>query len=258
MSSQEEGEAVFGERTLEVITERRCCRSFCPREVGAGLVEQLLLAVRNVPSSQNTQPWGISVVVGESLAALSAALLSAFEATPVAEVKPDYRNRPSPLPAAEQERLADYGRTYYSHLQIQRDDAEARRGVERRNYTFFGAPVVLILHTTALAVEGTFLDCGIFLGTLLHAVASFGLGACPQFSIAKFPAVVREQLSMADDRSILCAIAIGFPDAAAAVNSFKPKRAPLTESVTWHGLNQPISGIRRPSFLRSVHTVAAL
>ena len=235
-----ENPTAFGGQTLEVISDRRCCRSFSQREVPLELIERILLAARNVPSSQNTQPWGVCVITGESLTSLSARLLESFESTPASEIKPDYRNRPSELPPAEQDRLADYGKTYYDFLKIQREDAAARRGIDRRNYTFFGAPVHLILHTTKRAVEGTFLDCGIFLATILHAAAAFGLGACPQFSIAKFADTVREHLGIAEDRLIICGISIGYAGDA-EINYYKPKRAPLSESVTWHGATQPSS-----------------
>ena len=235
MSSDHQDESLsLGEQVLQSVTARRCCRSFSPEKVPIALVESLLSAVRCVPSSQNSQPWSVEVVTGEPLASFSSALLKAFDEVPAAEIKPDYRNRATALPEPMAARVADYGKTYYDHLGLARDDEKGRRDVTRRNYCFFGAPLHLILHLDAKsAVEGTFLDAGIFLGTLLTAAAAFQLGACPQFSVAKYPDVVRKCLGLSEERLIVCGISLGYPTEE-KINSYKPSRASLSEFVTWH------------------------
>ena len=48
---------------------------------------------------------------------------------------------------------------------IARDDVPARKAHGRENFTFFGAPVHMILHLPVGAERGNFLDAGMFLQT---------------------------------------------------------------------------------------------
>ena len=51
---------------------------------------------------------------------------------------------------------------------------------------FWGAPVHLVLCCPAVAVEGTYLDMGSFMTSVLLGAHAHGLGAKPQFSVAKY------------------------------------------------------------------------
>jgi hypothetical protein len=64
-------------------------------------------------------------------------------------------------------------------------------------------------------------------------LVAHGLGSCPQYSVAGYPDLVRDELGFGRDRLIVCGLAVGWVDEAAAINRFVPERAPLAEYVQW-------------------------
>jgi nitroreductase len=56
------------------------------------------------------------------------------------------------------------------------------------------------------------LSVGMFLQTLLLALTARGLGTCVEVSVAGYPETVRAQLAIPAELSILCGLAIGYPD----------------------------------------------
>jgi nitroreductase len=56
------------------------------------------------------------------------------------------------------------------------------------------------------------LSVGMFLQTLLLALTERGLGSCLDISISGYPKIVRAQLAIPTELSILCGLAIGYPD----------------------------------------------
>jgi nitroreductase len=51
-----------------------------------------------------------------------------------------------------------------------------------------------------------------FLQTLLLALTERGLGSCVEVSVAGYPEIVRAQLSIPEELTILCAVAVGYSD----------------------------------------------
>jgi nitroreductase len=56
------------------------------------------------------------------------------------------------------------------------------------------------------------LSVGMYLQTLLLALTERGLGTCIEVSVAGYPEIVRAQLAIPADLSILCGLAVGYPD----------------------------------------------
>ena len=73
-----------------------------------------------------------------------------------------------------------------------------------------------------------------FMQNVMLGLVAYGLGSCPQASIAGYPDAIRECLGLAENRLVVAGLAIGRPDPAASVNSFIPLRLPLTEYTQWH------------------------
>jgi nitroreductase len=51
-----------------------------------------------------------------------------------------------------------------------------------------------------------------FLQTLLLALTARGLGTCVEVSVAGYPEVVRAQLTIPTELTILCGLAVGYAD----------------------------------------------
>jgi nitroreductase len=107
---------------------------------------------------------------------------------------------------------------------IARHDKEGRRLAQLRNWEFFRAPVgaVVCMHRDLGLVDS--LGVGMFLQTLVLALTERGLGTCVQVSIAAYPEILRAQLGIPEELTVLCGLAIGYPDPAFAGSSLVTPR----------------------------------
>ena len=208
-----------------VVRERRATRLFLrdkpvPREL---LDEALSLAMR-APSNSNIQPWRVFVTSGPRRDRLVEALLEE-----AATGFPETMGIPESFLPQRQE----LGALVYGSMGIPRHDTEARRLAQLRNWEFFRAPVgtVVCMHRDLGLVDA--LGVGMFLQTLLLALTERGLGTCVQVSIAEYPEVVRAQLGIPDELTILCGLAIGYPDPAFPANSIAVPRNPVEKNVVF-------------------------
>jgi nitroreductase len=99
--------------------------------------------------------------------------------------------------------------------------------------------VAMVFHLPADAVPGAFLEMGFFVQNVMLGLVACGLGSCPQYSVAGYPQVLREELGLGADRLIVCTLAVGYPDPLAGVNAFVPARAALAEYTRWHDQPPP-------------------
>jgi len=210
----------------QAINERRSIRMFLPdklvpRELVDGALE---LAIR-APSNSNVQPWHLRLVSGAARDRLVAALLD--EASSKPPVVPE-------LPELFAHLRRELGAKVYGSMGITRDDAEGRRIAVLRNWEFFRAPLagIVCMHRDLHYVDS--LGVGMFLQTFLLALTAHGLGTCVQVSIAGYPEIVREQLSISDEYAILCGLAIGYPDPTFPANTLRTDRNPIEHNVVFH------------------------
>ena len=74
---------------------------------------------------------------------------------------------------------------------------------------------------------------GMFLQTLLLALTERGIGSCVQASIAHFPDVLRAQLDIPDELTVLCGVSIGYPDPSFPANNLSVPRNPIEKNVVF-------------------------
>jgi len=206
-----------------VVQERRSIRMFLrdkpvPREL---LDEALALAMR-APSNSNIQPWRLYLATGPRRDELVEALLEQASAGFPATVG---------LPESFAPQRRELGALVYGSMGVARDDAEARRIAQLRNWEFFRAPVagVVCMHRDLGLVDS--LGVGMFLQTLVLALTERGLGTCVQVSIAHFADVVRRQLEIPDDLRVLCGLAVGYADPDFPANQLRVPRNPIEKNV---------------------------
>jgi len=209
-----------------VIRERRSTRMFLPHQpVPQELVyEALDLAVR-APSNSNIQPWHTVFATGAARDRLVTALLAEARSKP-----PEI----PPLPEAFAHLRRELGAQLYGSMGIAREDTDGRRAASLRNWEFFRAPLagIVCMHRDLHYVDS--LGVGMFLQTFLLALTAHGLGTCVQVSIAGYPEIVREQLSISDEYAILCGLAIGYPDPTFPANTLRTDRNPIEHNVVFH------------------------
>jgi nitroreductase len=216
---------------LRVITARHCKRAYLDRQVPRAVLHEVLAAAAHAPSTRNAQPWHVVVLSGAARVRLADRLCAAFDADVPA--RPDYANRRPTEGPRELERAERAGRGLLEARGIARDDPQARRAHLRANFQFHGAPVAMILHLPADAVAGTFLEMGFFLQNVMIGLVAYGLGSCPQYSVAGYGECIRSELGLGAERLIVCSLAVGYPDPRAPVNAFVPERASVAEYTRW-------------------------
>ncbi len=216
----------------ELIRLRSSCRAFLPQAVDRTQVTAILNAARWSPSGVNMQPWQVAVVTGDALDRLSAAMVAASEAGQ--RPNPDYDYYPQEWFEPYKERRRATGIGLYQALGIGRDDEGARREAWHNNYRFFGAPVGLLLFVDRRLGQGSWVDMGIFMQSLMLAATEQGLATCPQASLADYPDIVRSQLQIDSNLALLGGIALGHADPDAAANRFHPQRETVESFTRWY------------------------
>ncbi|MCV7209370.1 nitroreductase [Mycolicibacterium canariasense] len=209
----------------DLARKRRSTRLFLrdkpvPREL---LEEALTLAMR-APSNSNIQPWRLFLASGPRRDRLVEALLAeASLELPVTTGIPE-----TYLPLRQ-----ELGGLVYGSMGIARHDQDGRRLAQLRNWEFFRAPVgaVVCMHRDLGVVDA--LGVGMFLQTLLLALAERGLGSCVQVSIAAYPEILRAHLGIPDELTVLCGLAIGYPDPAFPANNLTTPRNPVQDNVVF-------------------------
>lgn len=213
-----------------LVERRRSVRRYADRPVPAATLERLLRVARCAPSGGNLQPGGFVQVAGDARMRLSAALLAAHREGRAQ--REDYSYFPDPMPAALKRRQVLAARGLYEALGIARDDRAGRAAHFERNFTFFDAPVALVVTIDAGLGSGCYMDLGMALYGLMLAAAAEGLGTCAIGTLASHPDLVRMALALAADRHVICGLAIGWPDEAAAENGLRTERAALADYVS--------------------------
>ncbi len=211
----------------EALKARKSVRAFLDKPVANDKIMAIMEAVRHTPSGTNTQPWQIAVVSGESKRQLDAKLLQAF--TSGVEKNMDYKYYPPKLPREMQVRRIDCGMRMYETLQITRQDTEKRLEQWGKNYSAFGAPVVLYFFLPRQVEAGSILDCGMMMQSVMLAATEQGLATCPQAALAEYPDIVREFLGAYDDSILICGMALGYADNTAPINNYLTPREEVNQ-----------------------------
>ncbi|MGJ8625809.1 MAG: nitroreductase [Sulfitobacter sp.] len=214
----------------DLLKSRYSCRAFLPDPVPDDVVTKIVDAARHVPSWCNAQPWQVTVTKGDATEQFRAALLA--EASQGTAPQPDLP-WPSGYSGDYAERRRTCGFQLYDAVGIEKSDRAARMAQMLRNYALFDAPHVAIIHAPAELGPYGAMDCGGFVTAFTLAATALGVATIPQAAIAAYAPLVREHLSIAEDRLILCAISFGYADTDAAINQFRTTRADPAHIIDW-------------------------
>jgi nitroreductase len=112
-----------------------------------------------------------------------------------------------------------------------REDKAGHAAAVLRNWEFFRAPLagIVCMHRDLGPADA--LSVGMFLQTFLLTLTARGLGSCVEVSIAGYPEIVRAQLAIPAELSILCGLAIGYPDPDFPANQLHIGREPIEKNV---------------------------
>jgi nitroreductase len=207
------------------ITSRRSVRAFLPTTVPNEVVQKILSTAARAPSGTNIQPWRVYVLTGSRLKQLSDAILSAYNDPEIAKTHvEEYPYYPKEWVSPYLERRRKIGWDLYGLLGITREDKDKMHHQHGRNYAFFDAPVGLIFSIDRVLEQGSWLDYGMFLQNIMVAARGRGLDTCPQAAFNPFQRVIREQLQMPENETLVCGMALGYADPDAVENRLTTER----------------------------------
>lgn len=214
-----------------VLGWRFSCRGFLPEQVDADVLRRLFTIAQRTASWCNSQAWQVHLLSGADTTALSDRLLAHV---PVSAEAPDIAG-PARYEGVYQDRRRACGFELYSAVGIAREDQEGRLAQMLQNFRFFGAPHVAIV--TSPAALGTYgvMDCGGYVANVLNAAEALGVNAIAQAAIAMYADVVRDQLAIPEDRSIVCAVSLGHADPDHRANAFRTVREDVDVAVVGLG-----------------------
>jgi nitroreductase len=211
------GTQVF-DTVTNVVLARHSTRAFLCSVVPRKLIEEVLEISQRAPSNSNLQPWRVIVVSEAALRDLSDALLHA--------VKSGVKPNTEPIPEGYHHYRSDLGHLIYGPegYGIPRSDRDGWLKAQSRNYTFFDAPVAIILCMDKSLAQVDVLSAGMYLQTLCLLFAERGVSTCAEASIAGYPEVVKKELELEDELMVLVGVALGYEDRSNRLHKLKVER----------------------------------
>jgi nitroreductase len=211
------------------MVSRRSVRAFLPLPVPRRLLEELLAVAARAPSGTNTQPWQVHVLTGNAKQALSAEILQAFNDPAERERHTEpYAYYPTEWRSPYLERRRKVGWDLYTLLGIGKADKARMHAQHARNYSFFGAPVGLMFTIDRVMEQGSWLDYGMFLQSVMVAARARGLDTCPQAAFTPFHRIIKKHLGLGDEHTLVCGMSLGYADPDAVENTLVTEREPVS------------------------------
>jgi nitroreductase len=212
----------------QAITSRRSIRAYLPTPVPRQTIEEILAVASRAPSGTNTQPWKVYVLTGAARERLSARICAAHDdPAQRSQHAEEYAYYPTEWRSPYVDRRRKVGWDLYSLLGIAKTDKARMHSQHARNYTFFDAPVGLIFTIDRVMQQGSWLDYGMFLQSIMVAARARGLDTCPQAAFTQFHRLISEELQLPPDEMVVCGMALGHADPKAIENTLVTEREPV-------------------------------
>ena len=225
------------EALARLMAARYSCRGFRPDPVPHAVIEQMLLIAQFSASWCNSQPWQIIVTEGAGTERFRKtlydhAVADHAENGGIPRLQPDF-----PFPEAYRgiykTRQREVGWQLYESVGVAYGDRAASGKQALENFRFFGAPHALVITSERdLGIYGA-IDCGLYMGSILLAAESLGLGIIPQAALATYAPLMHEYFDIPESRMVVMGASFGFANGAHPANSFRSRRAELGEAIHW-------------------------
>lgn len=217
------------------IVSRRSIRAFLPTPVPREEIEAILEVARHAASGTNTQPWQVHVLTGAAKERVSAAVLRAYDdPAQRAELEEPYAYYPREWVSPYVDRRRKVGWDLYSLLGIAKGDKARMHEQHGRNYRFFDAPVGLMFTVDRVMEQGSFIDYGMFLQSVMVAARGRGLDTCPQAAFTLFHRVIARELGIPDGQLLVCGMSLGYADPERVENTLVTEREPVQGFTRFH------------------------
>ncbi len=210
------------------IETRRSLRAFLPTPVPEALIRRVLEVAARAPSGTNTQPWKVYVLSGEARRALSRRIIAAYDdPAERATHAEEYAYYPTEWKSPFIDRRRKVGWDLYGLLGIGKSDKARMHAQHSRNYDFFGAPVGLMFTIDRVMRQGSWLDYGMFLQSVMVAARAHDLHTCPQAAFTQFHRLIMPAIGAPPEEQLVCGMSLGYADFDAVENTLQTEREPV-------------------------------
>tara|TARA_B100001079_G_scaffold252270_1_gene245252 strand:+ start:887 stop:1552 length:666 start_codon:yes stop_codon:yes gene_type:complete len=213
----------------EAIEKRFSVRAFTKEVPDIETIKAILKTAGTAPSGGNIQPWKVYVLSENAKNELSKKTLYNFDNGVQEDI--EYDIYPKPLADEYKKRRYECGADMYNALAIGKDDLDSRFKQIRENYSFFGAPLGMIITIDKSFGKNGWGHVGMFLENLWLSAIDHGLGICLQESWSIYPKTVKEFTKHPDNEIVWCGVAVGYEDSSNPINQYRTKREDLDSFV---------------------------
>ena len=92
----------------------------------------------------------------------------------------------------------------------------------------------LIFTIDRLMQQGSWLDYGMFLQSIMVAARARGLDTCPQAAFTPFHRIIEQQLALDASQMVVCGMSLGHADPDAVANRLRTEREPVAAFAICH------------------------
>jgi nitroreductase len=212
---------------IQVMQERKSIRAFTSKPVSKQLIEEILSLAVRAPSAINLQPWEFIVVAGEEKERLSRRLLRSYREKQISCSPGNVK----PLP----EHFTARGIESFEGMKpyLDKMDLDFNRFVNEGSCNFYGASTAIVICLDNSFSKARLVDIGVGLGYLVLAAHNAGLWTCPIGLITAYEDEVKDVLSIPEEKDVVIAVALGYPDPESPINRFTSPRETVDAFVKW-------------------------
>jgi nitroreductase len=212
---------------IEAILARHSVRDFNSNPVPRETVMKIMEVATHSPSGGNGQPWEVFIASGATMERIRKAYLERFQKVP-GEPPPA---GPPLQPAFIQERMATIRNERFRLLGLDPDDPASGKVFMEWAARLFGAPVLAVICMDKALSSN--LDIGLFVQTVCLAAQGYGVDSFIAGAFVSHQDVLRQELEIPENLSIVTGIGLGYPNPDAIINMYRSPRRPVQEVVSY-------------------------
>ena len=221
---------------IEAIKKRKSIRNFTNDRIPQAIIREILETACRTPSAMNTQPWEFTIITKNVLDSVKNGIIEKFRKGE----KPHSEHSVMgwPVDSVYRDRQIGLAKQLFQALDIEREDTDRRTQWMEKGLRFFNAPVVIIIYTDRMLIEGTpVFDIGAVTQTICLTAMHYGLGTCIQDQGVMYPEILKKYCNIPDTKQIIISVAIGYPDWNFPTNQLEIPRTSVDKITTWYGFD---------------------
>ncbi|MFT6955983.1 MAG: nitroreductase [Halieaceae bacterium] len=212
----------------EAINGRQSIRAFLKNKpVTRDSIETILATAGRAPSGSNIQPWHVWVAMDAKRDEIANACQARHAQGDAGNQEYNYYPVEWREPYIGRRRNTGWG--LYGHIGIEKGDKKNMSLQHGKNYDFFDAPAALFFTIDRDMELGSWIDCGMFIQSVMLAARGLGLETCAQAAFLKYHDTVMHLIGAPKEQMFVCAMSLGYADHDAAVNGYRTPRLPVNE-----------------------------